>query len=259
MTERAASATALGVATLRAAHQLLDGTPKILDDPVVLKLLDPEVIARVQAHPERFAEPHVRRLLTHVVTRSRCAEDRLAEAVDRGVRQCIVLGAGFDTFAYRQPPWASALRIFEVDHPASQQAKRHRLAGAGVAVPSNVEYVAIDFETTSLRAGLRESTFDVDAPAFVSWLGVMVYLTQAAIDAVFAYVASLPPPSEIVFTFSAPPEPGAADGLASRAAEVGEPWLTRVEPDVLAHQLREHGFGRVEFLTSRVVSASVSS
>lgn len=255
MTERAASTTALGVATLRAAHQLLDAPPKILDDPVVVRLLDPEVIARVQAHPERFAEPGVRRLLNHVVTRSRCAEDRLAEAVRRGVHQCIVLGAGFDTFAYRQPPWASALRIFEVDHPASQQAKLARLAAAGIHVPPNVEYVAIDFETTSLRDGLRHSTLDVRAPVFASWLGVMVYLTQAAIDAVFALIASFPPSSEIVFTFTPPPEPGAPDGLATRAAEVGEPWLTRVEPDELARQLHAHGFARVEFLTSRVVSA----
>lgn len=257
MTERAASATALGVATLRAAHQLLDGTPKILDDPVVLRLLDPEVIARVHANPERFAEPQVRRLLTHVVTRSRCAEDRLAEAVGRGVHQCVVLGAGFDTFAYRQPPWAAALRVFEVDHPASQRAKLARLGAAGIAIPSNVEYVAIDFETTSLRDGLARSALDPSAPVFVSWLGVMVYLTQAAIDAVFAFVASYPRESEIVFTFTPPPEPGAPDGLATRAAEVGEPWLTRVDPDVLARQLRAHGFGRVEFLTSRVVSAIV--
>jgi methyltransferase (TIGR00027 family) len=257
MTERAASATALGVATLRAAHQLLDGTPKILDDPVVLRLLDPEVIARVQANPERFAEPSVRRLLTHVVTRSRLAEDCLADAVQRGVRQCIVLGAGFDTFAYRQPPWAAALRIFEVDHPASQMAKRARLAAAGIAIQQNVEYVAIDFETTSLREGLSRSSLDLGASAFVSWLGVMVYLTPAAIDAVFAFVASMPTESEIVFTFTAPKEPGAPDGLASRAAEVGEPWLTRIEPDVLERQLRAHGFGSVRFLTSRVVSAIV--
>ena len=257
MTDRAASATALGVATLRAAHQLLDGDQRILDDPVVLRLLGPEVIARVQANPERFAEPNVRRLLTHVVTRSRCAEDRLAEAVARGVHQCVVLGAGFDTFAYRQPPWASALRIFEVDHPASQQAKVARLAAAGITIPPNVEYVAIDFETTSLRDGMLRSRFNASAPAFISWLGVMVYLTQSAIDAVFAFVASLPPSSEIVFTFTPPPEVGAADGLASRAAEVGEPWLTRVEPESLERQLRNHGFGTVQFLTSRVVSAII--
>ena len=255
MTDRAASATALAVATLRAAHQLLDGSPKILDDPVVLRLLDPEVITRVQTHPERFAEPGVRRLLNHVVTRSRCAEDRLAEAAARGVEQYVVLGAGSDTFAYRQPAWASRLRIFEVDHPASQAAKRARLAAAGIAPPSNLEYVAIDFESTSLVDGLARSPFDPRSPAFVSWLGVMVYLTQPAIDAVFSLVASLPAPSEIVFTFTAPKAPDEPDEIAERAAAAGEPWLTRIEPERLEHQLRAHGFRAVTFLTSRVVSA----
>lgn len=257
MTDRAASTTALAVATLRAAHQLLDGTPKVLDDPVVLRLLDPSVLARVQANPERFAEPDVRRLLNHVVTRSRCAEDRLAEAVTRGVQQYVVLGAGYDTFAYRQPSWASSLRIFEVDHPASQAAKRVGLATAGISTPSNLEYVAIDFETTSLVDGLARSSFDWHAPAFVSWLGVMVYLTQSANDAVFSFVASLPAPSEIVFTFTAPKAPDEPDEMAARAAAAGEPWLTRVEPEELERQLRGHGFGAVVFLTSRVVSAMV--
>jgi methyltransferase (TIGR00027 family) len=259
VTGRAASATALAVATLRAAHQLIDGTPKILDDPVVLKLLDPEVIARVRAQPERFAEPNVRRLLTHVVTRSRVAEDRLAEAVARGVRQCVVLGAGYDTFAYRQPAWASSLRIFEVDHPASQSAKRTRLADAGIATPPNVEYVAIDFESTSLREGLARSIFNAHAPAFISWLGVMVYLTAPAIDAVFSFAASLPASSELVLTFTAPKPPDESDEIAERAAVAGEPWLTRIEPEALERQLRGHGFDVVTFLTSRVVSAIVSS
>jgi methyltransferase (TIGR00027 family) len=255
VTDRAASATALAVATLRAAHQLLDGEPPILDDPVVLRLLDPEVIAGIRANPERFEAPHVRRLRFHVVTRSRHAEDRLAEAVARGVRQYVVLGAGFDTFAYRQPPWASALRIFEVDHPASRDAKRQRLHGAGIGIPPNVEHVAIDFETTPLRDGLIAGGFDTNAPAFVSWLGVMVYLTWPAIDAVFALVASLPAPSEIVFTFTAPKPPDESDALAERAAAAGEPWLTRIEPEALEERLRAHGFTDVGFLTSRVVSA----
>src|SRR5262249_15993975 len=144
VTERAASTTALAVATLRAAHQLFD-SPRVLEDPVVLQLLDAEGITRIRENPDRFEIPQVRRLLKHVVMRSPIAEDRLAEAVARGVQQLIVLGAGFDTFAYRQPAWASALRIFEVDHPASREAKRTRLAAAGIEIPTNVEHVAIDF------------------------------------------------------------------------------------------------------------------
>ena len=249
MTDRAASATALGVATLRAAHQFIDGAPPILHDPVIGRLLGPEVIEKVRASPDRLAQPELRALRAHVVLRSRYAEDRLAEATARGVRHYIVLGAGFDTFAYRQPPWAARLRIFEVDHPSSQMAKQARLATAGVVTPENVEYVAIDFERTSLRDGLAASGFDAQVPTFVSWLGVMMYLSQPAIDAVFSFVAALPPPSEIVFTFSAPPPPGAADTFAKGAAELGEPWLTRIEPETLEAQLRAHGFAAVTFLT----------
>jgi methyltransferase (TIGR00027 family) len=255
VTDRAASATALGVATLRAAHQLLDSPPHVLEDPIVLRLLDPEVIERIRANPERFQAPPVRRLLLHVVARSRHAEDRLAEAVARGVHQCIVLGAGFDTFAYRQPAWAAPLRILEVDHPASREAKRARLAAAGIGIPANVEHVAIDFERTSLMDGLATSGFDPRAATFVSWLGVMVYLTEPAIDAVFSFVAALPPPSEIVCTFTTPKASDESDEIAQRAAAAGEPWLTRIEPEALERRLRAHGFSTVTFLTSRIVSA----
>src|SRR5262249_22024613 len=139
---------------------------------------------------------------SHVVLRSRVAEDRLADAVARGVRQYVVLGAGFDTFAYRQPDWASGLRIFEVDHPESQAAKFAALASAGVTVPRNVTFVPVDFERESLAHALSAARFDAARPAFVSWLGVMVYVDAAAAASVFRMVASLPASSEIVFTFA---------------------------------------------------------
>ena len=96
------------------------------------------------------------------------------------------------------------------------------MAAAGIAVPPNVEHVAIDFEATSLVDGLATSGFDPRAATFVSWLGVMVYLTESAVDAVFAFVAALPSPSEIVFTFTAPKGPDESDEIAERAAAAGE-------------------------------------
>lgn len=113
---------------------------------------------------------------SHIVLRSRYTEDSLAEAVGNGVRQYLMLGAGLDTFPYRQPHWARMLRIFEVDHSASQRSKRERLALAGIEVPSNVELIACDFETTSLSDCLRKSSFDFGKPALLSWLGVTMYL-----------------------------------------------------------------------------------
>ena len=255
MAERASSTTALGVAALRAAHQLVDDEPKILNDPVSLQILDEQALQQIRSRPASLSAPWVLGLRSHVLLRSRYAEDRLAEAVQRGVRQYVSLGAGFDTFAYRQPQWAQSLRIFEVDHPASQQAKRARLESAGVEVPPNVEFVAIDFEHVSLREGLAASRLDHSRPAFFSCLGVLVYLTEEAADAVFRLVASFPASSEIAFTFSTPEsslERGEAERRAAMAAMVegmGEPWRTFFEPDALRQRLRELGFSQISMLS----------
>jgi methyltransferase (TIGR00027 family) len=196
MTERDASRTALGVAAIRAIHQLLDGEPKILHDPIAARLLDPDVLGAISTGAARTEDPAVRALRSRVVLRSRYAEDRLALAAGRGVRQLVVLGAGLDTFAYRQPCWARQLSIFEVDHPASQADKRARLRRAGVPTPPNLQFAPIDFETISLGGGLRASTLDFRTPTFFSCLGVLVYLTREAVDAVFDLVAGFPSGSE---------------------------------------------------------------
>ena len=254
VTERRSSSTAVSVSTLRAVHQLLDDEPKILDDPIAPRLLDPATRQRIWSHAAQFQTAKAKRLRAHIVIRSRYAEDRLAEAVRRGVGQYVALGAGDDTFACRQPAWARGLRIFEVDHPASQRAKRDRLQSARIPVPPNVTFVALDFERDGLPAGLRRAGFDPGRPAFVSCLGVLVYLSGGAIDAVFRFVASLPPSSEMVFTFAR--QAGTAadtsrgrDSAAVAAAAVGEPWLTRFEPARLVHRLLRVGFSDVALLT----------
>src|SRR5262249_37639107 len=106
------------------------------------------------------------------VLRSRFAEDQLAEAVKAGVGQYVLLGAGLDPFAYRQPAWATTLRIIEVDQPASHAFKRHCLGQAGVAIPGNVAFCPLDFEHTTLQEGLDAVAFDWQMPTFFSWLGV---------------------------------------------------------------------------------------
>jgi methyltransferase (TIGR00027 family) len=249
MSERAESSTAAGVATLRAAHQLLDGEPKILDDPIAVRLLDPGTLERIRREPELFAHPGALALRSHVVLRSRFTEDRLAEAVGRGVGQYVVLGAGFDTFAYRQPEWAHGLRLFEVDHPASQRAKVARLTAAGVALPANLELVPIDFEHVTIEEGMARSGFDPRLPALFSWLGVTMYLTLPAIDAVLSFVAALPPGTEVVLTFAHPDAPDTPGGrLAAAAAALGEPWISRFTSGELAQRLYDHGFSHVAFL-----------
>ena len=242
---RHASRTALGVAALRAAHQTMDGEPKILDDPIAAVLLDDDWRPMLEA---LVREPDIVALRSRVLLRSRFAEERMAEAVRRGVCQCVILGAGFDTFAYRQPDWARGLRIFEVDHHATQAEKRRRLQKAGVLMPTNLEFVGIDFETVSLRDGLRASSLDFSEPTFFSCLGVLVYLTREAVDAIFALVAGFPVGSEIVFTFSQ--QDAAVSSLANKVKLLGEPWRTHFEPDALMQDLRALGFLEISFLTT---------
>jgi len=252
---RNSSRTALGVAALRAVHRLVDGEPKILDDPIAARLLDADVLQQIQANPARVHEPLARGLRSHVVLRSRYAEERMAQAAQRGVRQCVILGAGFDTFAYRQPDWARSLRIYEVDHRATQEEKRQRLQSAGIPIPANLEFVAIDFESISLREGLRSSSLDFSRPAFFSCLGVLVYLTREAANAVFQLVATFPASSEFVFTFSTTDsslsghEAAGRASLARSAGALGEPWQTHFEPDALLRDLGALGFSPIDFLS----------
>ena len=246
--QRGASRTALGVSAIRALHQTLDGEPKILDDRIAARLLGSDAHPQIKAHRERAGEPAEINLRARVLLRSRYSEERLAEAVARGVRQCVILGAGFDTFAYRQPELAKPLRIFEVDHRATQSEKRRRLEAAGIAIPDNVEFVDIDFETVSLREGLKRSTLDFSAPTFFSCLGVLVYLTRQAAQAVFQLVATFPAGSEIVFTYAAS---GSLDSAtAKRVRAAGEPWQTQFEPKALENDLIALGFSTVSVLSA---------
>jgi methyltransferase (TIGR00027 family) len=247
MTQRPFSATALGIAQLRAVHQFLDGEPKILDDAVVLRLLGADAVEQLKADFAAADRPQRRGLRADVVWRARYAEDRLARAVHRGVRQCVILGSGFDTFAYRQPDWARGLRIYEIDRHATQQEKRRRLQAAGIPVPSNLQFLSVDFEQTSLSEALRAGPLDVSAPTFFSCLGVLVYLTRIAMDSIFAAVAAFPAGSEIVFSISTPEN--ASSKLAKTLSARGETWLTHVEPQTFAGELRDLGFSPISILS----------
>src|ERR1700733_14197321 len=174
MQEGKFSKTAHRVAIRRAAHQLLD-QPKVLDDPLALRIIGTEAAEDLRSNPK---EHHAfsRAFRAFMAARSRYAEDELAHAVSHGVTQYVVLGAGLDTFAYRNPH--AGLRVFEVDHPDTQAWKRERLLAANIEIPSSLTFVPIDFEQQTLDGGLTNTGFDANAPAFFSWLGVTPYLTR---------------------------------------------------------------------------------
>lgn len=252
MKEGQASHTAERVAIRRAAHQLLDD-PKVLDDPLALRIIQPETAARLLESPQEFdRSPLSKYMRAFMAVRSRFAEDQLHEAVERGVHQDVVLGAGFDTFAYRNPYPPGALHVFEIDHPDTQRVKRARLAGAGIALPDTVTYVPVDFTRDTLASSLPAAGFDPAAPAFFSWLGVVPYLPIEDIRATLGYVASLPPGTTVVFDYGEPPESlgwigrKIFDRMAERVAAAGEPFVSFFKPSDLMQLLRDLGFHHVE-------------
>ena len=250
MKEGQGSTTADRVAERRAAHQVRD-RPLVFDDPLALRIIRPEVARELREHPPtRESSPLAPYLRAFFVMRSRFAEDELRAAVGRGVRQYVILGAGFDTFAYRNP--FHDLQVFEVDHPSTQATKRDRLANTAIAIPSSLTFVPIDFTITALDDALRASGFDASSPAFFSWLGVVPYLERPAIDQTFAFIASLPPGTAVVFDYAVPASMLGWRGrlvfrmMANRVAAVGEPWKTFFEPQALLADLRRLGFTTAE-------------
>lgn len=249
MIDDTASRTALATAWLRAAHQLLDAPPLVLDDPVAVPLLGPDAPQRIHAMEERMRQPPAAMLRAHMVLRARYAEDRLAQAVQRGVAQFVLLGAGLDTFALRQPPWAHSLRIIEIDHPATQAHKRRLIDEAGLAVPGNTLFADVDFERESLAQGLARHGITPQLPTFFSWLGVTMYLQEAAIDAVLRTCAGFAPGSEMVLTFLQPPDGSPESArLADLVASVGEPFVSTFAPDALRDKLLATGWTETGFL-----------
>jgi methyltransferase (TIGR00027 family) len=248
MSDYKASNTALGTAYLRAAHQLLEAKPLLFDDPVALPLLGPKAIKLIQDAAVNYRTPEMLALRAHVVLRSRFTEDRLAAAVSRGITQYVILGAGFDTFALRQPAWAKNIKIIDVDHAGTQTMKCSYIATAGLAMPENIVFADIDFEHESLLDGLLRYGVSMKEPTFFSWLGVTMYLKEDAIDAVLWSVAMFPAGSEIVLTFVQPPGDSPSP-LSQRVANLGEPFVSYFEPDALEAKLLGAGFSKVEFLT----------
>jgi methyltransferase (TIGR00027 family) len=250
MQQGQASVTAIGAAGHRAAHQVLEHG-LVFADPLALRILGPDAddaIALARERPER------RGLRLFIAMRSRFAEDSARRAIEKGVRQTLVLGAGLDTFAYRLEPTPD-MRVFELDHPATQAEKRRRLTEAKIAEPAHVAYVAHDFEDGSMAPALEAAGLDPDKRTFVIWLGVTPYLTEEALFATLGELARFPGGAEAVFDYANPPDrvtDSAARAhhkqLAERVAASGEPFRCYLDSDELHARARELGFADVEDL-----------
>jgi methyltransferase (TIGR00027 family) len=240
------SGTAEYTAAMRADHRLRDPSP-VFDDPWALRLLEPGLRAAVESGEFRglLERSGLRPTQGHIVLRARFADDALARAIARGVRQLVVLAAGLDSSSLRR---AAGVRAIEVDHPATQRAKRERLAAIGAST-DGVEFAAVDFEQDELAAALARTSFDPRVPAFVTWIGVSMYLPAAAGLATLAAIRGcLAVESELVFDYPVPleqldPEVQEIARMKNAGlARTGEPRIATFSPDEIARALESRGF-----------------
>ena len=249
----------LNVANDRAAHQMLD-SPKIFEDPLALRIIGPEAESSLRLSLAQFQKPAERAFRAAVMVRNRYAEDELARSIQRGVRQYIILGTGLDTFAYRNP--FPLLRVFEVDHPATQASKRSCLEKAAIPIPSSVTYVSVDFERQMMADALRQSGLKSDELIFVSFIGVVRYLSRETVISVLtSIVSSMRAGSEVVFDFA--PPPSQLERLREFTDEIIVNWRSKnngfrptyFDPAPLTRDLKRIGFADVQLFGPKEINA----
>jgi methyltransferase (TIGR00027 family) len=278
-TEFQASRTSLATSLMRAVHTRRDPNPLIDDswgDRIVpesfrlayrdaaLARLDAAGRERVLAGEPRdealasLADRALRASPAYagVITRTRYTEDALRVAVAGGVRQYVIIGAGFDSFSLRRPPFAQDLEIFEVDHPATQALKRRRLGECGLSPPAGVHFVGADLAVEDLDTALARTPFHPQTPSFFSWLGVTMYLTRDANLATFRAIARCGAAgSELVFTYFDSRVYGLDSGpfaeLSQRVAALGEPFQSGFDPNTIGADLLACGLRLEEDIDDR--------
>jgi methyltransferase (TIGR00027 family) len=246
------SLTAHRVAIMRAAHQIFDN-PRVFEDPIALNIIGTKGVSDIRSEKQKFESRIHKYLRAIVVARSRFVEDELSVAIKRGIRQYVILGAGLDTFAYRNPHPPIDLRVFEVDFPSTQEWKRRQLDAAKIFIPESLVFTPIDFENQLLADQLRKVGFRTDEPSFFSCLGVTMYLGRETMINTMKHISSSTSPgSEIIFDYVIPPSSQrfllrlVFRLLSNKVRSFGEPWKTFYDPNSLIRDVKAMGFTQVE-------------
>jgi len=251
------SQTAELTAAIRARHFLYGEKPLILEDPIAIDLLSPEL-------RETCLDKDMGELFGHggsvaiVLGRARYTEDNLIEAVRSGTNQYVLLGAGGDSFALRRPDLMEKVRVYEVDQPETQKWKRERLTERGHALPASLEFISADLQHETVLDALDRSNFRKDQRVFISWLGVLMYLTPEAIFGTLkSFARALAPGSEIVFDYRVQTEfvdPDEVDFVLKgdeATAAMGEPKNSFFNPNTFPDEIKATGFDMVENLSPK--------
>ena len=222
-----------------------------------MKILGGAFAEELRRTETKLGRPFSLGLRAFLVARSRYAEDCLARAYAGGVRQYCLLGAGLDTFGYRNR--YPGLRVFEVDHPATQRWKLSLLLENEIVVPETVVHVPVDFESQSLEEELAASGFRLKEAAVYAWLGVVPYLSLEAFRGTVRFLRRSPVGSGVVLDYGQPREALpllerlAHDSLASRVALAGEPFRLFFRPGEIRRELE--GFSGIEDLGGQEINA----
>lgn len=260
----AASRTAFAAAFMRAYHSANEN-PKVFDDWMAARMLTPDEVAFFEELYYRVALRNApgdaalradrkaalaaamrRSQVADVLGRARFAEDCLERAVAEGIRQYVILGAGFDTFALRRPDLLAGISTIEVDHPSTQAVKRLRLAAMGLTLPSSLHFIPVDFSREDLAGALAGSCYNAEVPSFFSWLGVTYYLERRDIfNLLLGLGRTAAPGSMIAFdylhakAFDADAAAPQMKDLQRRLSSLGEPLKTGLDPAALGRDLAE--------------------
>jgi len=250
-----ASKSGLAAAAVRAIESYRPRKERLFDDRFACRFLPPvwRGIIELLRLPGlgsavlAMRERQFPGVMGNLFCRTRFIDDALRDALGKGLDQVVILGAGFDSRAYRIPG-IEQTSVFEVDHPAPQAQKQARLKRMLGMLPSHVTFVPIDFDRQELEEAMAAAAFRTGARTFFIWEGVTQYITAEAVDATFRYVSrSAVTGSEIVFTYI---RRGIVDGSARSAADqrlvsavqrVGMPWVFGLDPTELAQYLAERG------------------
>jgi methyltransferase (TIGR00027 family) len=252
------SKTAESVAAVRAGHFLYDQRPLVFEDPFAVHLTGPLWRLVVRSRPiywlvARQLLRGLRPVHAQLLARGRYAEDELEKAVTRGTDQYVILGAGLDSFAWRRTDLASKIRVYELDHPATQRAKRDRLERLGFAVPENLDLIAVDFERETVADALARSSYHRDRPGFFTLLGTIQYIPRESVMATLRSVREITARgSELVLTYNIPldlVEPAdrrSVERVMRFAARRGEPFISLFDPRTFPDEVCALGFQLVE-------------
>jgi methyltransferase (TIGR00027 family) len=250
----------LGIAVLRGLESERPPGERILDDPVSLRLL-PAVwrllirfLVLTGLHGPILArrERQFPGVIGSLLCRTRYIDDALRNALEQGVEQVMILGAGFDTRVYRIPGMDGA-RAFEVDHPQAQASKRRALERASLHNTENLAFVPVDFDRDDLSSALSRAGFRTGAHTFFIWEGVTQYISREAIENTLQYVGSAGAEgSRLVFSYirkdviHGKTATDAEQAVMKQAARGGAPWRTGLDGTEIPGMLARHGLEVVE-------------